>query len=87
MSDALILYTRAHCELCETAAALAAAAGVAVDPVDIDRDVELLARYRNVIPVVRDPASGSELRWPFETAALVELDRRRASTAGTGSGG
>ena len=78
MSETLILYTRDQCGLCETAEALALAAGVAVRPVDISADMGLLLRYCHTIPVVRDPASGAELKWPFDSAALRQFDALRA---------
>jgi thiol-disulfide isomerase/thioredoxin len=52
----LRLLTRTDCHLCETAAAeleqLAAAAGLTVEPVDVDADPELQAEYGDRVPVV-----------------------------------
>ncbi len=58
MADAgrLRLVTRAGCHLCEGAAAtlapIAAEAGLAVIPVDVDADPELQAEYGDRVPVV-----------------------------------
>jgi glutaredoxin len=51
-----LLYSRAGCGLCEEMlaelAALPAAAGVAVDLVDVDRDAAARVRYGHKIPVL-----------------------------------
>ena len=83
MSEALILYTREQCSLCEAAAAIVAAAGVAVRPVDIGGDIELLMRYRDSIPVIRDPASEAEIGWPFNDADLIDFCARCRTPVGT----
>jgi hypothetical protein len=36
----------------------------------IDGDAELEMRYGERVPVLRDDASGRELGWPFDAAAL-----------------
>jgi hypothetical protein len=36
----------------------------------IDGDAGLEARYGERVPVLRDEASGRELGWPFDAAAL-----------------
>jgi glutaredoxin len=52
----LQLMTRAGCHLCEVAAEtldrVAAEAGIAVEPVDVDADPELQAEYGDRVPVV-----------------------------------
>ena len=71
----LELYHTAACHLCERAAALlaplAAEQGWLVELIDIAGDDELEARYAVRIPVLRDPADGRELGWPFDRAAVV----------------
>lgn len=51
---AVILYTRAHCPLCEKAKKAMWASGVVFDltEVDIDLDLELLRRYNDHVPVI-----------------------------------
>lgn len=73
MDEALILYSRDGCRLCEHAAAVAAAANARVRVVDIAADLELLERYRDRIPVLKNPATGAELGWPFDEAHVTEL--------------
>lgn len=67
----LILYQRDDCKLCDQAVALLARARVPdFDSVWIDDDADLEARYGERVPVLRDAASGRELGWPFDAAAL-----------------
>jgi hypothetical protein len=71
----LRLYGTAGCHLCEDAEALVAGLRpdfpeLAAEAVDIAGDDELLDRYGTRIPVLVDPASGAELGWPFDAAAL-----------------
>lgn len=51
-----LLYSRADCGLCETMLrqlqALPAAAGIAIDVVDVDRDAASRERYGHKIPVL-----------------------------------
>jgi len=51
-----LLYSRADCRLCEEMhthlAALPAAAGIAIDVVDVDRDAATRERYGHKIPVL-----------------------------------
>ncbi len=82
MNEALILYTRDQCELCEQAAAISREAGVSVRPVNISGDIELLMRYRHTIPVLRDPVSGAEISWPFDAAAVIRFGARQRSLPG-----
>ena len=78
----LILYGTAGCHLCGEAEALLAQ-GIARRPgryavtlTDIAGDDALLARYGERIPVLREAASGAELGWPFDAAALLDFLRR-----------
>lgn len=67
----LTLYQRDDCPLCDQALALLAAARVPeFESVWIDEDDVLEARYGARVPVLRDGASGTELDWPFDVAAL-----------------
>lgn len=73
--EPLILYSRPGCHLCEEAAALVAAAAPAVplEVVDIEYDLDLIQRYGDSVPVLRRPADGAELRWPFDAALLGDF--------------
>ncbi|WIG54488.1 MAG: glutaredoxin-like domain-containing protein [Rhodanobacteraceae bacterium] len=67
----LLLYQRDDCKLCDEAVALLARARVPdFESVWIDGDADLKARYGVRVPVLRDEASGRELGWPFDAAAL-----------------
>ena len=46
------LYTRRGCHLCEQAAEILAKHGLSPQPIDIDADPELTARYTECVPVV-----------------------------------
>jgi glutaredoxin len=61
----LELLTTAECQLCREAEAILARAapGVEVVPVDIAEDDDLIDRYGERIPVLRD--GERELGWPF----------------------
>lgn len=74
----LILYTREGCHLCEQVSAMLAGAGLAWEPVDIDRTPGLDDRYGLRIPVIRDAASGSELDYPFTREQLLRFAARVA---------
>ena len=65
------LFQLEDCHLCEEAAALAHAAGLAPALVDIGDDDALDARYGVRIPVLRHEPSGRELDWPFDAQALA----------------
>ncbi len=65
----LTLIQRDHCELCDQAwEQLALAAVEDFDPLWIDDDLGLQARYGERIPVLRREDSGAELDWPFSAA-------------------
>ena len=62
----LTLFQRDDCPLCDEAYECLAAAGVAdFEPVWIDGDASLEARYGTRVPVLRREDSGAELGWPF----------------------
>lgn len=51
MSD-IVLYSRNGCHLCDVAAEILARHGLKFDRIDIDTDLEMLARYDDCVPVV-----------------------------------
>ena len=73
MPAPLIIYSHPDCELCELAADLARVAGVDWIYQDIAKDIKLVRRYRNLIPVIRNQATGEELFWPFEEQDIRNL--------------
>jgi hypothetical protein len=72
----LILFGTAGCHLCEEAEAIVAGlnpellACLALSHRDIAGDDDLTERYGVRIPVLVNQASGQELGWPFDTAAI-----------------
>ena len=67
----LTLIQRDDCHLCGQARGVMAAAGVPdFDPLWIDDDLGLQARYGQRIPVLRREDTGAELDWPFDRDAL-----------------
>ena len=63
----LRLFQRDDCPLCDEAlAVLAAARTPDFEPVWIDEDTTLEARYGERVPVLRDELSDTELDWPFD---------------------
>ncbi|MEM9529528.1 MAG: glutaredoxin family protein [Pseudomonadota bacterium] len=71
METKLTLLTREECGLCDQALALVQSLGLHATPVHITTDIELLEKYRNVIPVLT--FGNSEIRWPFDQAAIQSL--------------
>ena len=71
---ALVLYHTDGCHLCEQALALLAAAALPVTLQEIMANEQLLARYRERIPVLA--AGEQELDWPFDSAQLAQFIRR-----------
>jgi hypothetical protein len=73
----VVLYHTQGCHLCEIAlelvAPLAAERGWICELCEISTDDALLSRYGIRIPVLRDPASGCELDWPFTREAVIRL--------------
>ncbi|MDT8410561.1 MAG: glutaredoxin family protein [Wenzhouxiangellaceae bacterium] len=71
----LIFYTRQPCELCDKAYKLITVGGLAdqVDIVDIETDLDLLQRYGDQVPVVRNPETGEKLTWPFTASQVRDL--------------
>lgn len=68
----LQLMLRPSCLLCLEAEHVLALAGIDdFDRVDIERDPALETRYGIRIPVLRDPARGRELDWPFDAAGVA----------------
>ena len=65
----LTLIQRDECELCDLAWERLAQAGVpGFDPLWIDGDLGLEARYGARVPVLRREDTGAELDWPFDGA-------------------
>ena len=65
----LTLIQRDDCELCDLAWERLAQAGVPdFDPLWIDGDLGLEARYGARVPVLRREDTGAELDWPFDGA-------------------
>jgi len=71
----LVFYTRERCELCEKAWKLITVGGLAdrVSQVHIDDDLELLQRYGDQVPVIRNEDTGEKLAWPFTASQVREL--------------
>ena len=70
----LTLIQRDDCHLCDLAWEQLAAAGIAdFDPLWIDDDLGLQARYGERIPVLRREDTGAELDWPFGAAAVRDF--------------
>ena len=65
----LVLYTTLGCHLCEHAETLLVETGVKFKSIEIADDLELMERYGERIPVVKDSV-GRELHWPFNQSML-----------------
>jgi hypothetical protein len=73
----LTLIQRDVCPLCDEAWEVLAAAGVPdFDPLWIDDDVGLQARYGDRVPVLLDEARAIELDCPFDVEAVRGLLKR-----------
>jgi hypothetical protein len=71
MPTRLTLIQRDDCPLCDEAWGVLADAGVPdFDPLWIDDDLGLQARYGTRVPVLREESGGRELDWPFDAAAV-----------------
>jgi len=73
----LILYSRPECGLCDNAEAMLAEGGMAkvYQKVDIETDLELIARYGDQVPVLLNDQTGEKLGWPFtvsQARALID---------------
>ena len=67
----LTLFQRDDCPLCDEAYEVLAVTGVPdFEPVWIDGEAELEARYGARVPVLRREDDGAELDWPFAPDAL-----------------
>lgn len=70
----LTLIQKDDCHLCDQAWERMAEAGVAdFDPLWIDDDLGLQARYGERIPVLRREDTGAELDWPFGVDSLRDF--------------
>lgn len=73
----LILYSRPDCGLCDKAEALLAETGLRAryEKVDIETDLDLIARYGDQVPVLLNDQTGEKLAWPFtasQARALID---------------
>jgi hypothetical protein len=79
----LRLFQRDDCPLCDEAlAVLAAARTPDFEPVWIDDDAALEARYGERVPVLRDEARDAELDWPFDAGQVRAFLDMHPSTIG-----
>jgi len=71
----LLFYKREPCELCDKALRLIVEGGLPdrVRVVNIDDDLELIQRYGDQLPVVRNEETGEKLIWPFTASQVKEL--------------
>ncbi|MEO8159823.1 MAG: glutaredoxin family protein [Arenimonas sp.] len=80
----LTLFQRDHCPLCDQAYELLASAGIPdFEPVWIDADEGLEARFGARVPVLRREADGAELDWPFSLTSLQAFLQVPPTTAGS----
>lgn len=72
---ALLFYTRDPCELCEKALRLIDEGGLSdrIRVVHIDEDLDLIQRYGDQVPVIRNDETGEKLTWPFTASQVQEL--------------
>jgi len=73
----VILYTRPDCHLCEEAERMLENCGLIWQAVDIEDNLELIAKYGTRIPVLYRPDVDRALYWPFTepgVSAFVELE-------------
>ena len=77
MSNTLILYGKAECELCDRAELLIApllqGSSWTLEKVDIESDEWLLERYGWRIPVLQRGGSDVEIDWPFPASRVRAL--------------
>ena len=71
-TQALILFTRPQCHLCDVAADVLDGTELNWSAVNIETEPALEAQYGLRVPVIRDPASGRELDYPF---GVEDLER------------
>lgn len=74
MTPRFLLFQRDDCHLCDLALeVLAAARAPDFGSVFIDGDEGLEGRYGTRVPVFRDEATGREIDWPFDPAAVADF--------------
>lgn len=70
----MVLYETSHCHLCEQAEQLllplVMEAVCQIELIDIASDDALIAAYGTQIPVLKDNATGQQLKWPFDTEGV-----------------
>jgi hypothetical protein len=71
----LVFYTREPCELCDKAWRLITVGGLTdhVRQVHIEDELDLLQRYGDQVPVIRNEETGEKLAWPFTASQVREL--------------
>lgn len=77
MAKQLILYGTSGCHLCEQAAELLAyvldESEYDVQEIDIADSEQLLTKYAEKIPVLKQIGSAAELCWPFDDEVLEKF--------------
>ncbi|WP_292807964.1 glutaredoxin family protein [Methylotenera sp.] len=73
----LNLYTTSHCHLCEQAESILNSIkkdyDISWNSIEIADDEQLLETYGTKIPVIQIIATNIELKWPFDTEAVINL--------------
>ena len=73
----LMLFTTAHCHLCEQAEAVLAALKAQHDinwhSIEISNDEQLIDQYGIRIPVIKCINNQTELNWPFTGSDILKL--------------
>lgn len=63
--QALTLYSRPDCHLCDEALEMLADLGIGCEVVNIENDLALVRRYGTRVPVLRRGDEVATLDWPF----------------------
>ena len=72
--QALILYSRPDCHLCDVAASLLRGLGLGFRVVNIENELALVRLYGDHVPVLqRGDDGGATLGWPFTEEQLHEF--------------
>lgn len=73
----LVLYTTAHCHLCEQAETLltdlATQYAISWEAIEISGDDSLLEKYGTRIPVIKHKNNHNEINWPFNSGDIANL--------------
>ena len=69
------LYTKPNCHLCEDGLWMLKVAmrdhAFTFEAINIEQDVDLMARYGDRIPVLSHPTCSTELGWPFMPDSIL----------------